>query len=220
LAKVEPIENHGIVGDLNTIALVALDGTVDFFCFPRFDSPSVFACLLDPERGGHFKIIPEFDGLKFKQLYLPDSNILLTRLVSEQGLAEISDFMPVEEAMNAHNLVRRVKSVRGDITFRMAVKSTGMTSSSFPRDRTTPFCGSTHLSRSLWRMGMRLPSSDCAPMNQPPSFSRMGSNSGVAMRMTSSRRVSSARSTTGAVGRATASIVGGGRRWSGVRRSL
>jgi GH15 family glucan-1,4-alpha-glucosidase len=119
LAKVEPIENHGIVGDLNTIALVALDGTVDFFCFPRFDSPSVFACLLDPERGGHFKIIPEFDGLKFKQLYLPDSNILLTRLVSEQGLAEISDFMPVEEAMNAHNLVRRVKSVRGDITFRM-----------------------------------------------------------------------------------------------------
>src|SRR5262252_5301357 len=75
----EPIENHGIVGDLNTVALVALDGTVDFLCFPRFDSPSVFASLLDPERGGKFCIHPEFNGVRRRQLYLPDSNNLLTR---------------------------------------------------------------------------------------------------------------------------------------------
>ena len=119
MAKSEPIENHGIVGDLNTIALVALDGTVDFFCFPRFDSPSVFASLLDPERGGHFCINPELEEVKRKQFYLPDSNILLTRVVSAQGVVEISDFMPVEEAGSAHNLVRRVKSVRGDISVRV-----------------------------------------------------------------------------------------------------
>ncbi|MEI9898455.1 MAG: glycoside hydrolase family 15 protein [Chthoniobacter sp.] len=120
MAKPEPIENHGIVGDLNTVALVALNGTVDFFCFPRFDSPSVFASLLDSERGGHFQICPEFNGdARHRQLYLPDSNILLTRILSAEGVAEISDFMPVEEAMNSHNLVRRVKSVRGEISFRM-----------------------------------------------------------------------------------------------------
>ncbi|HSI10993.1 MAG TPA: glycoside hydrolase family 15 protein [Chthoniobacter sp.] len=119
MANPEPIENHGIVGDLNTVALVALDGTVDFFCFPRFDSPTVFAALLDQERGGHFRICPELNGAKRRQLYLPDSNVLLTRILSSEGVAEISDFMPVEEAVNSHNLVRRVKSVRGEIRFRM-----------------------------------------------------------------------------------------------------
>jgi GH15 family glucan-1,4-alpha-glucosidase len=119
VAKPEPIANHGIVGDLNTVALVALDGTVDFFCFPRFDSPSVFASLLDPERGGKFSIRPEFKDGTRKQLYLPDSNNLLTRMLSEDGVAEISDFMPVVEAVNEHNLVRRVKSVRGEISYRM-----------------------------------------------------------------------------------------------------
>jgi GH15 family glucan-1,4-alpha-glucosidase len=119
VAKPEPIENHGVIGDLNTIALVALDGTIDFFCFPRFDSPSVFASLLDPERGGSFQISPEFENPKRKQLYLPDSNHLLTRLLSPAGVAEISDFMPVEEAGSAHNLIRRVKSVRGEISIRM-----------------------------------------------------------------------------------------------------
>jgi GH15 family glucan-1,4-alpha-glucosidase len=117
--KPVPIENHGIIGDLNTIALVAMDGTIDFCCFPNFDSPSVFASLLDPERGGYFRLHSEVDGGKSKQMYLPDSNNLLTRVLSPDGVAEISDFMPVEEAMNSHNLVRRIKSVRGDIAVRM-----------------------------------------------------------------------------------------------------
>jgi GH15 family glucan-1,4-alpha-glucosidase len=115
----EPIENHAIVGDLNTIALVALNGAIDFMCFPRFDSPSIFASLLDPERGGEFRISPELNGAKRKQLYLPDSNILLTRFLAEDGVLEISDFMPVGEVAPVHNLVRRVKSVRGEIRIRM-----------------------------------------------------------------------------------------------------
>ena len=115
----EPIENHAIIGDLNTIALVALNGSIDFLCFPRFDSPSVFAALLDHERGGHFSIAPELDHARRKQLYLPDSNILLTRFLSAAGVVEISDFMPVEESAVSHNLVRRVKSVRGEVPVRM-----------------------------------------------------------------------------------------------------
>src|SRR5437867_408653 len=119
MPEFQPIENHSIVGDLHTVALVALDGTVDFLCFPRFDSPSVFASLLDQERGGHFRLAPELEDARLKQLYLPDSNILLTRFLSPDGVAEISDFMPVEEVEQAHNLVRRVKTVRGELCFRM-----------------------------------------------------------------------------------------------------
>src|SRR5436190_1347942 len=96
--KFEPIENHAIIGDLNTVALVALDGTIDFLCFPRFDSPTIFASLLDPKRGGSFQIEAKLDGAKHRQLYLPDSNILLTRSLASSGVAEVSDFMPVEDA--------------------------------------------------------------------------------------------------------------------------
>ena len=117
--RAQAIENHAIIGDLNTVALVALDGTIDFCCFPRFDSPSVFAALLDPERGGFFSITPELHNARHKQLYLPDSNILLTRFLAEDAVVEISDFMPVGEEVPAHNLVRRVKAVRGTVKVRM-----------------------------------------------------------------------------------------------------
>ena len=117
--RFEPIENHAVIGDLNTIALVALNGSIDFMCFPRFDSPSIFASLLDPERGGFFSIAPELNGARNKQLYLPDSNILLTRFLAPDCVVEISDFMPVEEVSASHNLVRRVKCVRGEARVRM-----------------------------------------------------------------------------------------------------
>ena len=117
--RAQAIENHAIIGDLNTVALVALDGTIDFCCFPRFDSPSVFAALLDPERGGFFSITPELHNARHKQLYLPDSNILLTRFLAEDAVVEISDFMPVGEEVPAHNLVRRVKAVLGTVKVRM-----------------------------------------------------------------------------------------------------
>lgn len=120
MPSVQPIENHAIVGDLHTVALVALDGTIDFMCLPRFDSPTIFASLLDSERGGCFRITPTLEHPHHRQLYLPDSNVLLTRFLSADGVAEISDFMPVEEVQNAHSLVRRVKTVRGEIEFRLS----------------------------------------------------------------------------------------------------
>ncbi len=78
--RYQPIENYGIIGDLNTIALVGLDGSIDFMCFPNFDSPSVFASLLDADRGGKFQIEPVFKRKKNRQLYLPDTNVLLTTI--------------------------------------------------------------------------------------------------------------------------------------------
>src|SRR2546426_239146 len=115
----QPIENYGVIGDLYTVALVGMDGSIDFFAFPHFDSPTVFAALLDHVKGGRFQIAPQLANARQKQLYLPDSNILLTRFLAAEGVAEISDFMPVEEVEQAHNLVRRVKTVRGELCFRM-----------------------------------------------------------------------------------------------------
>jgi GH15 family glucan-1,4-alpha-glucosidase len=117
----QPIENYGVIGDLHTVALVGMDGSIDFMCFPHFDSPTVFAALLDSKKGGRFRIAPVLNGVRHKQLYLPDSNILLTRFLSSEGVAEISDFMAVEGTREGHwhDLVRRVKAVRGEIRFRM-----------------------------------------------------------------------------------------------------
>jgi GH15 family glucan-1,4-alpha-glucosidase len=118
-ARYKNIEDYGIIGDLHTIALVAMDGSIDFMCFPDFDSPSVFAALLDADKGGRFKLAPVLEDCRHKQLYLPDSNILLTRFLSDEGIAEVSDFMPIEEDAYDYNLVRRAKCVRGEITFRL-----------------------------------------------------------------------------------------------------
>lgn len=115
----QPIENYGVIGDLYTVALVGMDGSIDFCALPHFDSPTIFAALLDYDKGGRFQIAPRLGDARHKQLYLPDSNILLTRFLAPDGVAEISDFMPVEEVERAHNLVRRVKTVRGEICFRM-----------------------------------------------------------------------------------------------------
>ncbi len=115
----QPIEDYGIIGDLHTVALVGKNGSIDFLSFPEFDSPTVFAALLDDQRGGRFQIAPEFDDVHPKQIYLPDTNILITRHLSEHGVSEIIDFMPVEEVANAHNLVRIVKTVRGEVRYRM-----------------------------------------------------------------------------------------------------
>ena len=115
----EPIENYGVIGDLHTAALVSMKGSIDFMCFPRFDSPTIFAALLDHEKGGRFQIEPTNDGHKTRQRYFPDTNILLTRFLEESGVAEISDFMAIEHLGHSHTLVRRVKVVRGQFKFRM-----------------------------------------------------------------------------------------------------
>jgi GH15 family glucan-1,4-alpha-glucosidase len=120
--KYQPIENHGVVGDLYTVALIGMDGSIDFMCFPNFDSPTIFARLLDAEKGGSFQLAPVMEGAGQRQLYLPDTNILLTRFLSTAGVAEISDFMPVEKEQPLHDLVRRAKTVRGEIRYRMLCK--------------------------------------------------------------------------------------------------
>lgn len=115
----QPIENYGIIGDLNTIALIGLNGSIDFMCFPDFDSPTVFAALLDDQKGGSFEISPEFAQMKTKQLYLPDTNVLITRFLSSEGVGEITDFMPVNEHSDGKRLIRRVTNVRGEVKYKM-----------------------------------------------------------------------------------------------------
>jgi GH15 family glucan-1,4-alpha-glucosidase len=118
-----PIEDHGLIGDLQTCALVARDGTIDWFCAPRFDSPSLFASLLDAERGGHFRISPVSRHYSSRQLYLPDTAVLITRFMSEEGVGEILDFMPVQgaKASARHRIYRLVRCVRGTMTFDVEV---------------------------------------------------------------------------------------------------
>src|SRR5499426_2671327 len=118
-SRYAPIGEYGVIGDLYTVALVGMDGSIDFLCLPHFDSPSVFAALVDAERGGRFQIAPLLESAARKQLYLPDTNVLLTRFLDVSGVAELSDFMPVEDAGQAHNLVRRAKTVRGLVPFQM-----------------------------------------------------------------------------------------------------
>ena len=82
----QPIENYGVIGDTQTVALVGMNGSIDWFCFPRFDSPSVFAAILDDKKGGYFKIAPGTDVIAHKQLYWPDTNVLMTRFFSQDGV--------------------------------------------------------------------------------------------------------------------------------------
>ena len=117
-----PIAEHGVIGDLHTVALVGTDGTIDWYCCPRFDSPSVFAAILDRKRGGYFRISPGIEGWVSKQLYFPDTNVLITRFLTPVGVGEIQDFMPIQRAsgdMHRHRLVRRVLGVRGEMQFRL-----------------------------------------------------------------------------------------------------
>jgi GH15 family glucan-1,4-alpha-glucosidase len=113
------IADHGLIGDLQTAALVTTDGSIDWFCAPRFDSPSVFGGLLDSRRGGHFRIRPSTDAFATKQMYFPDTAILITRYLSEAGVGEIYDFMPISGKVptDRHRLVRMVRCVRGEMAF-------------------------------------------------------------------------------------------------------
>lgn len=119
MGKYQPIENYGVIGDLNTVALVGLNGSIDFLCFPDFDSPSVFASLLDAAKGGYFKISPRKEESKHKQLYLPDTNVLLTRVLQTGGVGEIIDFMPVQTLYPGKELIRIVTCEHGTIDFFM-----------------------------------------------------------------------------------------------------
>ena len=117
----QPIENYGLIGNLRTAALVGMDGSIDWLCVPRFDSPSVFGAILDDAKGGRFRIAPPSDGVRYKQFYWPDTNILITRFLHPDGVGEIEDYMPVggTEDSSADQLIRRVRVVRGQMPFRL-----------------------------------------------------------------------------------------------------
>ena len=118
------ISDHGLIGDLQTAALVTTDGSVDWFCCPRFDSPSIFASLLDADKGGYFRIAPASPDYVSRQLYLPNTAMLITRFLSEGGVGEVTDFMPIagRHATDKHRLVRQLKIVRGTMTFVADIK--------------------------------------------------------------------------------------------------
>ena len=115
-----PIAEHGVIGNLHTVALVGTDGTIGWCCWPRFDSPSVFASMLDAEQGGFWRIEPTQECHSIKQLYFPDTNVLITRFLTPDGVGEVQDFMPIHRDADARrHLVRRVMVVRGEMEFRM-----------------------------------------------------------------------------------------------------
>ena len=91
-----PIADHGLIGDLHTVALVGMDGTIDWYCCPRFDSPSVFGAILDKDRAGTSASRSGDDDWTQKQLYFPDTNVLITRFLTPDGVGEVTDFMPVD----------------------------------------------------------------------------------------------------------------------------
>ncbi|MFI8228580.1 glycoside hydrolase family 15 protein [Streptomyces sp. NPDC085900] len=118
-----PIAEHGLIGDLRSVALVGTDGTIDWYCCPAFDAPSVFAAILDADRGGCFELAASVPA-KTKQFYFPDTNVLITRFFTEDGVGEVQDFMPVDDGFGEperHRLIRRVVCVRGSIPFRTRV---------------------------------------------------------------------------------------------------
>jgi len=118
---VAAIGEHGVIGNMRSAALVSAFGEIDFFCFPDFDSPSVFASLLDGGRAGCFSLGPEANEQKGRQFYLPDTNVLLTRFLSEAAVIEVCDFMPVS-GTRSHCIVRQVTVVRGEANIELCCR--------------------------------------------------------------------------------------------------
>jgi GH15 family glucan-1,4-alpha-glucosidase len=114
-----PIAEHGVIGDLRTVALVGTEGTIDWYCPGRFDAPSVFGSILDAANGGYYRIAPAGTGWTSKQLYFPDTNVLITRFLAPEGVTEVIDFMPVSQP---GRLVRRVLGIRGELPMRIEVE--------------------------------------------------------------------------------------------------
>jgi GH15 family glucan-1,4-alpha-glucosidase len=118
----QPIENYGVIGNMRTVALIAMNGSIDWYCSPRFDSPSLFGALLDDQKGGRFQIAPVAEDVRLKQSYWPSTNVLVTRFLLPDGILEIEDFMPVglpNQSPEYTHLYRRVRCVRGSVRARL-----------------------------------------------------------------------------------------------------
>lgn len=144
----QSIADYGVVGDMETAALIGKNGSVDYMCFPHFDSPSIFAALLDKQKGGSYKIAPQIENITCKQMYFPDTNVLLTRFLAEAGVGEIIELMPIKRNM----LIRRVTVIKGEIKFRITCSprfNYGLDSHSIITDGNTVHFKSKDLSLSL-----------------------------------------------------------------------
>src|ERR1700736_7000053 len=112
----QPIENYGIIGNMRTVALVGMNGSIDWYCYPQFDSHSIFGAILDDKKGGRFQISADAEDARHKQFYWPSTNILVTRFLLGDGIAELEDFMPAglpSDSPRYHHLYRRIRCVRG-----------------------------------------------------------------------------------------------------------
>jgi GH15 family glucan-1,4-alpha-glucosidase len=115
-----PIADHGLIGDLGSAALVGSDGTIDWYCCGRFDAPSVFAAILDRRRGGFWRLAPAGKGWIARQLYLPETNVLITRFIGGEGVVEVQDFMPV--GGRPQRLIRSASCVKGRVMLEVGVE--------------------------------------------------------------------------------------------------
>jgi len=121
----QPIENYGIIGNMRTVALVGMNGSIDWYCYPNFDSPSIFGAILDDKKGGRFQISSEAKGVRHKQFYWPSTNVLVTRFLLTDGIAELADFMPAglpAESPEYHHVYRRIHCVRGEVRISIACR--------------------------------------------------------------------------------------------------
>jgi GH15 family glucan-1,4-alpha-glucosidase len=123
MGAVNRIGDFGMIGDCHSLALVGTDGSIDWLCFPRFDSPSVFARSLDDD-AGHFRVAPLNDVTEVNRTYLPSTNVLQTVFVTAEGEFELTDCMPVQPfddqeptaVKNHSSVVRRMRCRSGRIT--------------------------------------------------------------------------------------------------------
>jgi GH15 family glucan-1,4-alpha-glucosidase len=114
------IDAHGIIGDMRSAALVNDKGSVDFFCWPEFDSPSIFCSLLDTPEAGIFQLAPDLPDARRERIYLPDTNVLQTRWLSDRAVVEVTDLLPIGDTEDdLPLLIRRVRVVSGEATFHM-----------------------------------------------------------------------------------------------------
>ncbi|HSZ55566.1 MAG TPA: glycoside hydrolase family 15 protein [Tepidisphaeraceae bacterium] len=117
-----PIEDYGLIGNMHTAALVGRDGSIDWLCLPHFDSPSIFAAILDDKKGGYFRIAPTAETVTRRQVYWPETNVLITRFLLGDGVVEVIDYMPVGVKRGApgfREIVRRVEAIRGNVPLRV-----------------------------------------------------------------------------------------------------
>ncbi len=120
-----PIQDYGIIGNMRSVALVGINGSIDWFCFPNFDSPSIFARMLDEHKGGFLRVSPKEEDFKSKQFYWPDTNVLITRFSVEGGIVDVTDYMPVGKDVKTemdYHIVRRIKGVHGTVKMKLECK--------------------------------------------------------------------------------------------------